>query len=111
MSGRTPTTRPVSTDPWAAFGSIVSGVVVYGAAGWGLGHWLGATWLLPVGVLVGAVLGTYSVIARFRANMTELDARAAAATAGRPSTPDRPPAGAASHEDHDRSTTSRGADA
>lgn len=97
MSGRIPTSRPVNTDPWAAFGSIVSGVVLYGAAGWGLGHWLNAPWLLPVGVLVGAVLGLYSVIARFRANMQTLDARAAAAAA--PATdPDRTPAGVASAE-------------
>jgi ATP synthase protein I len=118
MSGRTPSTAPVTTDPWAAFGYIVSGVAVYGLAGWGLGHWLGASWLTPVGVVVGAVLGVYMVIARYRVGMAQLDPREPApdgADAAEPAAPtDRPPA-SASRETPDeadgRQTTSRGADA
>jgi|KBSSwiStaDraftv2_1062776.scaffolds.fasta_scaffold01140_13 F0F1-type ATP synthase assembly protein I len=44
-------------DPWAAFGYLVSGVGVYGLLGWGLSVWLDASWPIPVGILVGAVLG------------------------------------------------------
>jgi ATP synthase protein I len=51
-------------DPWAAFGYLVAGVAFYGLLGWGLGTWLHAIWLIPVGILVGAALGLYMVYAR-----------------------------------------------
>jgi ATP synthase protein I len=51
-------------DPWAAFGYLVAGVAFYGLIGWGLGEWLNAIWLVPVGILVGAGLGLYLVYAK-----------------------------------------------
>ncbi len=44
-------------DPWTAFGYLVAGVGVYGLLGWLLGRWLHASYLTPVGIVVGAVLG------------------------------------------------------
>jgi ATP synthase protein I len=54
-----------SGDPWAAFGYLVSGVLFYGAVGWGLSIWLHASYWIPIGILVGAGLGLYLVFARY----------------------------------------------
>ncbi|MCU1690458.1 MAG: AtpZ/AtpI family protein [Pseudonocardiales bacterium] len=48
-------------DPWAAFGYLVAGVAFYGALGWGLGRWLNAPYLTPLGILVGIAFGMYLV--------------------------------------------------
>jgi len=56
-------------DPWQAFGYIVSGVFVYGLIGWGLDRWLGTSFLVAVGILLGAGFGIYMTFARF--NRTE----------------------------------------
>lgn len=58
-------------DPWHAFGYIVSGVFVYGLIGWGLDRWLGTTFLVAVGILVGAGFGLYMTFARFNQSETE----------------------------------------
>ena len=52
-------------DPWHAFGYIVSGVALYGLAGWLLDRWLGTTFLVALGILAGAGLGIYMTFARF----------------------------------------------
>lgn len=48
-------------DPWSAFGYLVAGVAVYGTLGWGLGVWLHASYLTPVGIVLGAALGLFLV--------------------------------------------------
>ncbi|MEP6853028.1 MAG: hypothetical protein ABJA87_10285 [bacterium] len=53
-------------DPWAAFGYIVAGVTFYGAVGWGLSVWTGASFWIPIGILVGLGFGMYLVFARYR---------------------------------------------
>jgi ATP synthase protein I len=53
-------------DPWHAFGYIVSGVVLYGFLGWLADRWLGTSFLVAVGILVGAGFGIYMTFARFR---------------------------------------------
>ncbi len=63
-SGENPSDGPKG-DPWHAFGYIVSGVAVYGLIGWLLDRWLDTTFLVAVGILVGAVLGIYLTWARF----------------------------------------------
>lgn len=50
-----------------AFGYLVSGVLVYGAVGWGLDRWWGSGFMMVIGILFGAVLGTYQTWARFKA--------------------------------------------
>ena len=52
-------------DPWHAFGYVVSGVALYGLAGWALDRWLGTTFLVAIGILVGAGFGIYMTYARF----------------------------------------------
>jgi hypothetical protein len=52
-------------DPWHAFGYVVSGVAVYGLVGWALDRWLGTTFLVAIGILVGAAFGIYMTFARF----------------------------------------------
>ena len=41
---------------------LVAGVLFYGAVGWLLDQWLGTRYLVAVGVLLGAGLGTYLMI-------------------------------------------------
>lgn len=53
-------------DPWHAFGYVVAGVAFYGFLGWLLDRWLDTTFLVAVGILVGAALGIYMTAARFR---------------------------------------------
>lgn len=54
-----------SGDPWHAFGYVVSGVAVYGVLGWLADRWLGTSFLVAVGILVGAGIGIYMTFARF----------------------------------------------
>ncbi len=60
----TPGTRPAG-DPWHAFGYLVSGVALYGVLGWLADRWLGTTFLVALGIILGAVLGTYLTFTRF----------------------------------------------
>lgn len=46
-------------DPWQAFGYLVGGVFFYGLVGWLLDRWLGTSYLVVVGILVGAALGMF----------------------------------------------------
>ncbi|GAA1525044.1 AtpZ/AtpI family protein [Nocardioides humi] len=53
-------------DPWHAFGYIVAGVAFYGFLGWLADRWLDTTFLVAIGILVGAALGIYQTAMRFR---------------------------------------------
>lgn len=48
-----------------AFSILVSGLLFYGGLGWLLSGWLHASWLLPVGLILGMVAGVYLVIVRY----------------------------------------------
>jgi F0F1-type ATP synthase assembly protein I len=54
-----------SNAAWAAFGYVLSGPAVYGGLGWFLDRWLGVSFLLPVGLILGAVLSLYLVITKY----------------------------------------------
>lgn len=56
-----------SPDPWQAFSYLVSGVLAYGLLGWLADRWLGTSYLVAVGIVVGAGLGVYMVVKRFGA--------------------------------------------
>jgi ATP synthase protein I len=56
--------RPAG-DPWHAFGYLVSGVAVYGFLGWLADQWLGTSFLVAIGIVLGAGLGIYMTYARF----------------------------------------------
>jgi len=59
-----PHRRP-SADPWQGFGYLVAGVGVYGLLGWLADRWLGTSFLVAVGIVVGAGLGIWLAIVRF----------------------------------------------
>jgi ATP synthase protein I len=44
---------------------LISGVGFYGFLGWLGDHFLGTSFLLPVGIVAGAALGCYVIIRRF----------------------------------------------
>lgn len=56
-----------SGDHWSAFGLLVSGVAFYGLVGWLLDRWWGTSFVVVIGFLFGALLGTYAIWARFKA--------------------------------------------
>ncbi|MEO5853436.1 MAG: hypothetical protein ABIQ15_13080 [Nocardioides sp.] len=43
-------------------------MLMYGLIGWGLDHWLGTTFLVAIGILVGAGFGLYMTFARFNSS-------------------------------------------
>ena len=61
-----PKPRGPQGDPWHAFGYVVSGVAFYGFLGWLADRWLGTTFLVAIGILIGATFGIYLTIVRFR---------------------------------------------
>ena len=58
--------RRTSADPWQGFGYLVAGVGVYGVLGWLADRWLGTSFLVAVGIVVGAGFGLYLAIVRFK---------------------------------------------
>ncbi len=44
---------------------LISGVLFYGFLGWVGDHFLGTSFLLPVGIILGAALAIYIIIRRF----------------------------------------------
>ena len=79
MAGQLPPTASSDDspkgDPWHAFGYVVSGVALYGLAGWVLDRWLGTTFLVAIGILVGAGFGIYMTYARFNKASAHEDER------------------------------------
>ena len=63
--GSAPDEQTPAGDPWHAFGYLVSGVGVYGFLGWLADRWLGTTFLVAFGILLGAGFGLYMTFARF----------------------------------------------
>jgi ATP synthase protein I len=62
-----PANQRSAGDPWHAVSYLVTGVGLYGLVGWLLDKWLGTSFLLPVGIVLGAALGVYLTYVRFRA--------------------------------------------
>jgi ATP synthase protein I len=50
---------------WSIFGYLLSGLLFWGGVGWGLDSWLGTSYLLLVGLLVGMGASLYLVWLRF----------------------------------------------
>lgn len=53
-------------DPWVAFGRIGGGVLVYGVMGYLLDRWWDTSFMVGIGIVVGAVLGIYTVASALR---------------------------------------------
>ena len=68
MTQRHPQSPPPSRgDPWHAFGYLVAGVFLYGGLGWLVDWWLGTSFLVVIGILLGAGFGIHMTIVRFDA--------------------------------------------
>ncbi|NHC23270.1 AtpZ/AtpI family protein [Nocardioides sp. IC4_145] len=68
MSQQEPPAAPEDTphgDPWQAFSQIVAGVLLYGGAGWLADRWLGTSYLVAIGIVIGAGLSLYAVVKQF----------------------------------------------
>ena len=50
---------------WAIIGTMISGMAVWGGAGWLLDRWLDTRVFLPVGVLLGMAVAIYVVVVRY----------------------------------------------
>ncbi len=50
---------------WSVFSYLISGMAVYGAAGWLIGRWTHLSFLFPVGMLVGLAIAIAAVIYRY----------------------------------------------
>ncbi|MDP9431724.1 MAG: AtpZ/AtpI family protein [Actinomycetota bacterium] len=57
--------EPGPPDPWAALSYILSGVLFWGGAGWLVDRWLGTTFVVAIGLIVGAAAGVYLVYLRY----------------------------------------------
>lgn len=55
-------------DPWQVTSYLIAGVVLFGGLGWLADQWLGTTFLVAVGIVVGAGLATYLVWLRLNAS-------------------------------------------
>jgi ATP synthase protein I len=52
-------------DPWSAMSSVIAGVLLWGALGFGMSEWLGSRAWMGAGVVIGGVLGVLSVYLRY----------------------------------------------
>jgi F0F1-type ATP synthase assembly protein I len=52
---------------WAIIGTMISGMAVWGGAGWLLDHWLDTRVFFPVGIILGMAVAIYLVVARYGA--------------------------------------------
>lgn len=52
------------SDPWAISSTLLSGLIVWGGAGWLADRWLGTSFLTLIGLLVGMATGMYLVFHR-----------------------------------------------
>ena len=58
---------PASEDgaAWSIVGYLLAGLGVWGGIGFGLDHWLHVSYLLPIGLLLGAGASLYLVWLRY----------------------------------------------
>jgi F0F1-type ATP synthase assembly protein I len=50
---------------WAVIGTMLSGMAVWGGAGWLLDRWLDTKVFVPVGVILGMAVAIYVVVVRY----------------------------------------------
>ncbi|OMQ16156.1 hypothetical protein A7K94_0204490 [Modestobacter sp. VKM Ac-2676] len=84
-------TRPRPTNParqpsgadmgWAVTGTMMSGMAVWGGAGWLLDRWLETIFFLPVGVLLGVTVAIYVVVKKYGA-LDPVPGQSASTTSG-----------------------------
>jgi ATP synthase protein I len=50
---------------WSIIGTLVAGVLAWGFIGWLLDRWLGTSFLVAVGIIVGMAGAMYLIIKRY----------------------------------------------
>lgn len=50
---------------WSIFSYLLSGLLLWGAMGWGLDKWLNTSYFLLAGLIIGVMVSTYLVWLRF----------------------------------------------
>ena len=63
MSGNT--NRNEENALWTIFGYLLSGLLFWGGLGWGIDKWLGTTFGVLIGLLIGAGGAIYLIWLRF----------------------------------------------
>jgi ATP synthase protein I len=61
----------------------IGGIVAYGLIGWGIDRAIHASWVLPLGMLLGLVIGTAYVIYRYGTEKGRVNAAEASAGKGK----------------------------
>ena len=91
-----PRPRPVSPERhgsgaetgWAIIGTMLSGMAVWGGAGWLLDRWLDTEVFVPVGILLGMAVAIYVVVVRYGGAPQPSGRRTGASPGGRRGRPD-----------------------
>lgn len=52
-------------DAWSVLGYLLSGMIVWGGAGWLLDRWLGTHFLVLIGLLLGGGAAIYLIYVRY----------------------------------------------
>jgi ATP synthase protein I len=52
-------------EGWSVFSYLIAGMACYGGIGWLVARWTQLTFLFPVGMLVGLILGIVLILYRF----------------------------------------------
>lgn len=50
---------------WAVTSTMMSGMFLFGGAGWLLDLWWGTRFVVAIGVIVGLALGVYAIVMRY----------------------------------------------
>jgi F0F1-type ATP synthase assembly protein I len=67
---------------YAVIGTLISGMAVWGGAGWLLDHWLDTRVFFPVGIIFGMTVAIYLVVARYGAAPSSGDGQSKSRTPG-----------------------------
>jgi F0F1-type ATP synthase assembly protein I len=57
--------RGGQNESWSVFGYLISGMAVYGGIGWIAGRLTHLSFLFPVGMLTGLILGIVLILYRY----------------------------------------------
>ena len=72
---------------WAVTGTLISGMAVWGGAGWLLDRWLGILFFAPAGILLGTAVAIWLVVVRYGAVDPPAGQRSSKTPGGRRSRP------------------------
>jgi F0F1-type ATP synthase assembly protein I len=70
---------------WAVTGTLLSGMAVWGGAGWLLDRWLDVRLFAPIGIILGMAVAIYVVVVKYGAADPPPGSRSSHTTGGRAS--------------------------